>query len=109
MEPARKSSLSHQRQRLVETLQRISFGKIERIPFREGQPELSGASKVIREHKFRSDNSPNKHFPTEDFAIKRQLVELFHYFDEQVNGDSSMRALPKQAGTLSSSRSNSKE
>ena len=87
MEPARKSSLSHQRQRLVETLQRISFGKIERIPFRDGQPELSDASKVFREHKFRSETGPNRHFPTEDFAIKRQLVELFHYFDEQVNAE----------------------
>ncbi len=87
MELARKSSLSHQRQRLVETLQRINFGKIVRIPFRDGQPELGDTSKVFREHKFRSENGPNKHLATEDFAIKRQLVELFHYFDEQVNGE----------------------
>ncbi|MEO1526550.1 hypothetical protein SV7mr_50300 [Stieleria bergensis] len=87
MEPARKLSLSHQRQRLIETLQRINFGKIERIPFRDGQPELSDASKVFREHKFRSESGPNRHLATEDFAIKRQLVELFHYFDEQVDGE----------------------
>ncbi|TWU61943.1 hypothetical protein [Crateriforma conspicua] len=87
MELIHKSSLSLQRQLLVETLQRINFGRLELIRFRSGQPELHDESKIVREHKFSAENGPRPESDKSDFTLKRPLVELFQYFDQQVDGE----------------------
>ena len=87
MELVHKTSLSLQRQLLLETLQRINFGRLERIRFRGGQPELSDDSRIIREHKFSGENGPRPETSKSDFAIKRPLVELFRYFDQRGDGE----------------------
>jgi hypothetical protein len=87
MELVQKTSLSLQRQLFLETLQQINFGRIERIRFRDGQPELSDESRIVREHKFMGENGPHRESKNNDFPIKRPLSELFRYFDQQVNGE----------------------
>ncbi|QDV62499.1 hypothetical protein [Crateriforma conspicua] len=87
MELIHKSSLSLQRQLLVETLQRVNFGRLEHIRFRSGQPELHDDSKIVREHKFSAENGPRPESDKSDFTLKRPLVELFQYFDQRVDGE----------------------
>ena len=86
MELTNKSSLSLQRQLLVETLQRINFGRLDNLRFRNAQPVVDETSRIVREHKFAAENGPRPESLKADFAIKHQLVELFRYFDESGDG-----------------------
>jgi hypothetical protein len=86
MELLNKSSLSLQRQFLIETLQRINFGRLENLRFKDGQPILDETARVFREHKFGSENGPRPESTKADFALKKQLAELFRYFDERGDG-----------------------
>lgn len=86
MELTNKSSLTLQRQFLVETLQRINFGRLEHLRFRNAQPILDATSQIVREHKFAAENGPRPESLKPDFTLKQQLVELFRYFDERGDG-----------------------
>jgi hypothetical protein len=86
MELLNKSSLSLQRQFLIETLQRINFGRLENLRFKAGEPILDETSKIFREHKFGSENGPRPESTKIDFALKKQLAELFRYFDDRRDG-----------------------
>lgn len=86
MELVNKSSLSLQRQLLVETLQRINFGRLDNLRFKSGEPFLDESSTIVREHKFAGENGPRPESAKEDFALKKQVVELFRYFDDRRDG-----------------------
>ncbi|MGB7323963.1 MAG: hypothetical protein WBD31_03770 [Rubripirellula sp.] len=86
MELLNKSSLSLQRQFLIETLQRINFGRLENLRFKAGEPILDESSRIFREHKFGGENGPRPESGKVDFALKKQLAELFRYFDDRGDG-----------------------
>ena len=86
MELLNKSSHSLQRQFLVETLQRINFGRLDNLRFKAGEPILDESSKIVREHKFAGENGPRPETAKADFALKKQIVELFRYFDDHSDG-----------------------
>ena len=86
MQLTNKSSLSLQRQLLVETLQRINFGRLDNLRFRDGQPVIDATASIVREHKFVAENGPRPETSKADFTLKQQLVELFRYFDERGEG-----------------------
>lgn len=81
-----KASLSPQRRRLVELLQRINFGRIEGLLVEAGEPVLDPLPDVRYEYKFGGDNGPRPELGRPDFALKAQLVELFEHLDRIVEG-----------------------
>jgi len=78
-----KQSLSLPRQRLVELMQEINYGRIECLEVRGGEPVLDPAPRVLREWVFGKDNAPNRARTQGDFALKDHLIELFDLFDRE--------------------------
>ena len=66
-------------------MQRINFGRIEKLSLRNGEPILNPRPTVVREHKFGSENGPRPELGTDDFLLKQQVVELFALFDQRQN------------------------
>ncbi|MBU1700153.1 MAG: hypothetical protein KJ970_18125 [Candidatus Eisenbacteria bacterium] len=81
----RKSILTQQRRRLLELMQQISFGKIEDLTVRSGEPVLDPPPRVVREIRLgRAGPGPGK--GKDDFLLKRQVVELFDEMTRVGNG-----------------------
>jgi len=81
-----KSSLSAPRQRLVEIMQRLNFGRIERLEVRNGEPSLDQAPpRIVLEVKLAGENGPRPGNGAPDFILKTQLVDLFAHFDRLKN------------------------
>ena len=74
------------RRTLIELMQRLNFGRIERLTIRGGQPVLDPHPAIVREHKFGGENGPRPELSTHDFLLKQQVVELFAFFDERRDG-----------------------
>jgi len=81
-----KSTLSHERRRLVELMQSINFGRIERLQVSLREPMFTPPPVIVREHKFSSENGPRPESGKEDFLLKRQVIELFDQLDAIENG-----------------------
>ena len=78
-----KKMLSPARQRLVELMQEINFGRIEDLDVRDGEPVVVPAPRVVRDIVFGKDNAPNKARCWRDFALKDQVIEMFDFFDQE--------------------------
>jgi hypothetical protein len=81
-----KADLPEPRKRLVELMQRVNFGRIENLIVRNGEPVLTPAPRIIREHKFAGENGPRPELGTGDFRLKAQLTDLFNLLDKIGNG-----------------------
>lgn len=81
-----KQSLSASRSGLVSLMQRINFGRLEALHFRDGEPVFNPTPRLRREIKFTGENGPRRHLSSADFMLKQQVVELFDYFDQQRDG-----------------------
>jgi len=81
-----KSALSIPRKTLLELMQRINFGVIEKLAIRGGEPILNPPPRIVRDVKFCSegDSRPESHLS--DFILKAQVLELFRVFDRRRNG-----------------------
>ena len=77
-----KRHLSPARARLVELMQDVNFGRIERLECVGGEPILYPRPDLVREHKFGGENGPRPELKADDFLLKQQVVELLAYFDE---------------------------
>lgn len=53
---------------------------------RAHQPVFDPPPTMIREHKFAAENGPRPELASTDFLLKRQIAELFAFFDERQNG-----------------------
>ena len=71
------ASLPPARKYLVSLMQEIRFGRIEGLPFRNGEPVVDSPPRVVREIKFGGENGPHPKAGCEDFALKGQVCELF--------------------------------
>ncbi len=81
-----KTSLSNAQRRLLEEMQQRSFGRVENLHIRRGEPVFDPAPRLIREVKFgSSDNGPRPERSLKDYLLKDQVGEMFRYF--QVLGD----------------------
>ena len=82
-----KSSLPPGRKRLVELMQEVNFGRIERLVVKDGDPVVDDAAspRVVLEVKFGGENGPRPEVANGDFALKQQVIELFEYFDRVRN------------------------
>ena len=93
---ATKLSLSPLRQRLLELMQDINFGRIEGLVVRSGEPRLDPPPRAVRKIKFGSTNGCRPQTRGQDFALKSQVQELFAYLDEM--GDGTIEVLEIQHG-----------
>ncbi len=82
----RKSSLTPSQQLLLTEMQRINYGRIERLSVRRGEPVLDPPPHVVREIKFGGDNGPRPEVAKADFALKAQVQDLFAYLEAMGNG-----------------------
>jgi hypothetical protein len=82
-----KGGLSEPRQRLVEIMQRINFGRIENLMIRAGEPAFDPAPKIIRDIKLGGgENGPRAELARDDFALKSQVVEMFAHLSRLDDG-----------------------
>lgn len=78
-----KQSLSPARRRLVELMQELNFGRIERLRVHDGEPVLEPAPNILRDVVFGKTNAPNPARAKDDFALKEQVTQLFDLFDRE--------------------------
>jgi hypothetical protein len=81
-----KAALSVPRQRLVELMQTINFGRIEDLAVRGGNPVFDPPPRIVREVKFGGENGPRPEQAAADFLLKAQVVELFQQFEQIGDG-----------------------
>ncbi len=81
-----KRAHSQQRQRLIELMQRVNFGRLEGLVVRNGDPLFDPPPRVIREIKFGGENGPRPELESEDFVLKAQVVDLLAQLDRLHNG-----------------------
>lgn len=77
-----KLSLSPARKQLVELMQSLNFGCLERLAVVDGQPTFDPPPRVVREIKFGARNGVRPEAALQDFVLKSQLVELFAWLDQ---------------------------
>jgi hypothetical protein len=71
---------------LLELMQSINFGRIERLLIRNGHPVLTPRPKVVREIKFGAENGPRPERGTPDFLLKSHVIKLLALLDEMQSG-----------------------
>ena len=76
-----RRTLSPARRWLVETLQKLNFGRLEQLEVRDGEPIDSLTLEIVREIKFGGENGPRPELHTTDFLLKSQVIELLEHFD----------------------------
>ena len=81
--PPTKSALSPARRRLVELMQEINFGRIKGLPVRAGEPVFSSSVCIEEKIVFGKVNAPNVARTKSDFALTKEVVELFRLFDRK--------------------------
>jgi hypothetical protein len=81
-----KAGLSEPRRRLVEMMQQISFGRIDCLAVRGGEPVFDPKPRVIRDIKLGGENSPGLESGHRDFLLKTQVIELLDYLTEVNDG-----------------------
>ena len=78
-----KEALTPARQRLVEVMQEINYGRIEQLEVRDREPMFKPPPRVVRQIVFGKDNGPNARRAAQGFALKKQVAELFEVFDRE--------------------------
>ena len=78
-----KAALTPARRRLVELMQEVNFGRIERLEVRDWEPVLDPPPGVVRQVVFGKANGANLRRATDSFVLKRKVVELFEFFDRE--------------------------
>jgi len=81
-----KASLSGPRRRLLETMQRLNFGRIEDLEIRGGEPVYSPAPRIIQDIKLGGENGPRPELASPDFLLRSQVVEFFEHLSKLGNG-----------------------
>lgn len=81
------SSVSPARRQLIGLMQRVNFGRIERLAVRGGEPVLEPPPRVVVEHKFGSENGPRPEARLGDFRLKPQHLDLLALLDSVGDGD----------------------
>ncbi len=86
-----KSALSAERRRLLETMQRINFGRIENLTVRAGEPTFDPAPRIIRDVKLGGgENGPRPELARENFNLKSQVAEMFDHLSRLDDGSVAM-------------------
>lgn len=79
-----KRVLSAPRQRLVELMQEINFGRIEGLQVLSGEPVLTPPPRRLRDVRLGAkENGPHSMRVVGDFTLRREVVEMFALFDRE--------------------------
>ena len=81
-----KSALSGARRRLLETMQRLNFGRIENLAVHAGEPAFDPAPRIVQEIKIGGENGPRPELTHDDFILKNQVAELFTHLSHLNDG-----------------------
>ncbi len=76
-----KAALTPARQHLVELMQEINYGRIEGLQVQNGEPVFDPPPTILRLFLFGKANRPNEYHSSDGFALKKQVAELFEFFD----------------------------
>lgn len=79
-------SLSPAQRRLVEEFQRLNFGFIRNLQFRDGEPLFDPPFQPIRTIRLPGDNQPRAELGSDDFVLKREVVEFLNLLRELGSG-----------------------
>jgi len=83
----RKSDLTPRQRALVETMQRVRFGRIEHLIVRDGDPVIErGATRVVRSIRFEGENGPHPALDREDTVLKAKVMNLLQRLEELGEG-----------------------
>jgi hypothetical protein len=91
-----KSSLSISRTRLLVTMQRLNFGRIEALTIRNGEPVFQPAPRIIQDIKIGGENGSRPELTIEDFALKTSVIELFDHLERI--GDGTLESIEVKYG-----------
>jgi len=80
-DPPRKGSLPPPRQRLVELMQDVNFGRIEGLLVRDHQPQSRPAPRIFRDVVLGKDDTVRRSRAQGDFALKGTVRDLFRRLD----------------------------
>lgn len=86
MTPTNKAGLSAARKKLIDIMQRTNFGRVEHLRVRDGEPQLDPRPRVVKTIKLAGANAPRLELAIEDFALKREVRDLFEHLDDIRNG-----------------------
>ena len=78
-----KAALTPARQRLVEVMQEIRYGRLEGLAVRDGEPVFEPPPCAVRQIVFGKDNGPRTARKQDGFALKQSVAELFEVFDRE--------------------------
>jgi hypothetical protein len=82
-----KRDLSGPRQRLVEMMQQLNYGRVEGLFIKRGEPLFDDAApRTFVDVKFGAENGPRKESAIADFALRAEVIELFAHFDQLQHG-----------------------
>jgi len=62
-------------------MQKLKFGRIERLAIRNGEPLFDPPPRIVREVKFGGENVPPLEKASATFALKSQVIDLFRQLD----------------------------
>ena len=82
----KKSSLSAPRQRLLDLILEINFGRIENLIIHDGEPLFSPPPQQFLEIKIGAENGPRPERACKDFNLKKQWVQFFDQLSRIKNG-----------------------
>ena len=82
----RFSRLSSPRQALVRLFQSISFGYVEGLEIRGGEPVFNPAPIVFQEVKLDSVNQPTPETDLPDFELRTEVIRLMGELDQLRDG-----------------------
>jgi len=80
------SQLSAARRRLLETISKLNFGRIENLVIQNGQPVFDPPPSILRDVKFGAENGPHAKSALSDFSLKSRLLDLFSQLDALESG-----------------------
>ena len=73
--------------RLVEMMQALNFGRVEKLTIRGGQPVFDPAPQVVQKIKIGADNGPRPEIGYNDFRLKGGIVELLEIIARLQDGE----------------------
>jgi hypothetical protein len=84
---ATKSSLSIAQMHLLEMMQRLNYGRIERLSLHDGQPVFTPGPRIVKDIKLAAaDNGVRAEINSPDFYLKCEHIELFKHLRAIGNG-----------------------
>lgn len=77
-----KATLSPQKQKLVEMMQEVAFGRITDLQVKDGEPFFTPSTKINRKVLFGKERNVKPTRYSENFILKEQVQQLFDTMEQ---------------------------